>query len=180
MDEMDEVGQELDRALRVTLTGAGQLAERIARRNEEQARELQRAAGEQARALREQLEGERQAGRLMWRPAVDVRWWDAATERDASRAWQYAAGWAAEDPQAYPAEVDDVADIGTLTTLTVRLHTGQHPEPELRVRTTAAVSFQPGDPCRARMPPADITAWPASAGTGQSRAPQDVAARPLW
>lgn len=100
MDEMDEVGQELDRALRVTLTGAGQLAERIARRNEEQTRELHRAASEQGRALREQLEGERQAGRLMWRPAVDARWWDVATVRDASRAWQYAAGWAADDPQA--------------------------------------------------------------------------------
>ena len=84
---------------------------------------------------------------------------------------------AAEDPQAYPAEVDDVADIGTLTTLTVRLRTGQDPEPELRVRTTATVSFEPGDPCRVRMPPADITAWPALAGTDQSHAAQDVAAR---
>lgn len=100
MDQMDEVGQELDRALRVTLTGAGQLAERIARRNEEQARELHRASSEQGRALREQLEGERQAGRLVWRPAVDARWWDVATKRDASHAWQYAAGWAADDPQA--------------------------------------------------------------------------------
>jgi len=84
----------------------------------------------------------------------------------------------AEDPHAYPAEVDDVADIGTLTTLTVRLRTGTDPEPELRVRTTAIVSFAPGDPCRVRLPAADITAWPAPADTGQSHAPQDAAARP--
>jgi len=83
----------------------------------------------------------------------------------------------AEDPHAYPAEVDDVADIGTLTTLTVRLRAGRNPAPELRVRTTAMVSFAPGDPCRVRLPAADITAWPAPAGTGQSHAPQDAAAR---
>ena len=46
---------------------------------------------------------------------------------------------AADGPEAYPAEVDDVADIGTLTTLTVRLRTGQVRGPELRVRTTATV-----------------------------------------
>jgi len=83
----------------------------------------------------------------------------------------------AEDPHAYPAEVDDVADIGTLTTLTVRLRAGRNPAPELRVRTTAMVSFAPGDPCRVRLPAADITAWPAPAGTDQSHAPQDAAAR---
>jgi molybdate transport system permease protein len=84
---------------------------------------------------------------------------------------------AAEDPQAYPAEVDDVADIGTLTTLTVRLRVGQDPAPELRVRTTATVPFGPGDPCRVRLPPADITAWAAPANAAQSRASQDFAAR---
>ena len=84
---------------------------------------------------------------------------------------------AAADPQAYPAEVDDVADIGTLTTLTVRLRTGQDPAPELRVRTTAAVPFAPGDACRVRLPPADITAWAAPADAAQSRASQDFAAR---
>ena len=84
---------------------------------------------------------------------------------------------AAEDPHSYPAEVDDVADIGTLTTLTVRLRTGQDPAPELRVRTTATVPFKPGDPCRVRLPPADITAWAAPADAAQSRASQDFTAR---
>lgn len=66
-------------------------------------------------------------------------------------------------PETYPAEVDDVADIGTLTIVTVRLRTGQEPEPELRVRTTATVTLAPGDPCAVRLPPAEITAWPAAA-----------------
>jgi ABC-type Fe3+/spermidine/putrescine transport system ATPase subunit/ABC-type sulfate transport system permease component len=64
--------------------------------------------------------------------------------------------------ETYPAVVDDVADIGTLTTLTVRLRTGQDPAPELRVRTTALVTLAPGDPCGVRLPPAEITAWPAA------------------
>jgi ABC-type Fe3+/spermidine/putrescine transport system ATPase subunit len=62
----------------------------------------------------------------------------------------------------YPAVVDDIADIGTLTILTVRLRTGQDEEPELRVRTTAAPSLEPGDHCSVRLNPADITAWPAT------------------
>jgi molybdate transport system permease protein len=69
---------------------------------------------------------------------------------------------AADGPGVYPAEVDDVADIGTLTTLTLRLRTGQDNAPELRVRTTATVTLAPGDPCAVRLPPADITAWPAA------------------
>jgi ABC-type sulfate/molybdate transport systems ATPase subunit/ABC-type sulfate transport system permease component len=64
--------------------------------------------------------------------------------------------------EAYPAVVEDVADIGTLTTLTVRLRTGQEQEPELRVRTTAVVTLDAGDPCVVRLLPADITAWPAT------------------
>jgi molybdate transport system permease protein len=69
---------------------------------------------------------------------------------------------AADGPEVYPVEVDDVADIGTLTTLTVRLRAGQDDAPELRVRTTAAVTLAPGDSCHVRMAPADITAWPAT------------------
>jgi ABC-type sulfate/molybdate transport systems ATPase subunit/ABC-type sulfate transport system permease component len=64
--------------------------------------------------------------------------------------------------ETYPAVVEDVADIGTLTTLTVRLGTGQGPAPELRVRTTAVVTLAPGDPCIVRLPSADITAWPTA------------------
>jgi ABC-type sulfate/molybdate transport systems ATPase subunit/ABC-type sulfate transport system permease component len=63
---------------------------------------------------------------------------------------------------AYPAMVEDVADIGTLTTITVRLRTGQEPAPELRVRTTVPVTLERGDPCHVRLAPADIIAWPTS------------------
>jgi molybdate transport system permease protein len=68
-------------------------------------------------------------------------------------------GDTADDTELYPSVVDDVADIGTLTTLTVRLPGDQ----DLRVRTTAQVTVAPGDACLVRLPAADITAWPAPA-----------------
>jgi molybdate transport system permease protein len=70
-------------------------------------------------------------------------------------------GWpTAEGTGHYPCVVEDVADIGTLTTLTVRLPGDQ----ELRVRTTAQVAVAPGDACLVRLPTADITAWPVEPG----------------
>ena len=63
--------------------------------------------------------------------------------------------------------MEDVADIGTLTTLTVRLDAGRDQAPELRVRTTAVVTLAPGDPCRVRLRPADITASQAAAPAGE-------------
>ncbi len=72
----------------------------------------------------------------------------------------------------YPAVVDDIADIGTLTTLTVRLGSGGAEAPELRVRTTAVLDLAPGDRCAVRLDPGDITAWPAApAAPGRVPAP---------
>ncbi len=58
----------------------------------------------------------------------------------------------------YDSVVEDVADIGTMTTLTVRLLGG----PELRIRTTDPGSLVPGDSCLIRLDPAAITLWPAA------------------
>jgi molybdate transport system ATP-binding protein/molybdate transport system permease protein len=65
------------------------------------------------------------------------------------------------DRDGYPCTVEDVADIGTMTTLTVRL-SGTPGPLELRVRTTVPVTLEPGDPCLVRLPAADITLWPAA------------------
>jgi hypothetical protein len=51
--------------------------------------------------------------------------------------------------------VADVADIGSITTLTVRLAGG----PELRVRATDAGGLMPGDPCDVTLDPGAITLW---------------------
>jgi molybdate transport system permease protein len=71
------------------------------------------------------------------------------------------------DRDGYPCTVEDVADIGTMTTLTVRLASGPG-APELRIRTTAQVTLEPGDPCLVRLDPDDITLWAAApARSGQ-------------
>jgi molybdate transport system ATP-binding protein/molybdate transport system permease protein len=70
---------------------------------------------------------------------------------------------------AYPAIVDDIADIGTITTLTLRLPGG----PELRVRTTDPGELSTGDGCRVDLDPADITLWPSGPlNHAQARSPR--------
>jgi molybdate transport system permease protein len=88
----------------------------------------------------------------------------------------------ADATETYPADVEDVADIGTLTMLTVRLRTGRDQAPELRVRTTAAVTVVPGDSCLVRLPAADITAWPAAPAPPEDahRGPRHSVAPLTW
>jgi hypothetical protein len=59
--------------------------------------------------------------------------------------------------KSYPAVVADIADIGSITTLTVRLAGG----PELRVRATDPGDLSPGDPCDIALDPESITLWQA-------------------
>jgi molybdate transport system permease protein len=56
----------------------------------------------------------------------------------------------------YEAVITDIADIGTLVTLTVQLTGG----PELRIRTVGADGLDVGDRCRVDLEPASITLWP--------------------
>jgi len=57
----------------------------------------------------------------------------------------------------YGAVVLDVADIGTYTSITVRLDGG----PELRIRTADAAGLERGDSCRLDLDPEFIALWPA-------------------
>ncbi|MHB8275445.1 MAG: ABC transporter ATP-binding protein/permease, partial [Dermatophilaceae bacterium] len=60
------------------------------------------------------------------------------------------------DDGAYRATVTDIADIGTLTTLTLQLADG----PELRARTTDTLCLDAADTCRVDLNPDNITVWP--------------------
>ncbi|MHB1474103.1 MAG: TOBE domain-containing protein, partial [Dermatophilaceae bacterium] len=60
------------------------------------------------------------------------------------------------DDGAYRATVTDIADIGTLTTLTLQLADG----PELRARTTDTLCLDATDTCRVDLNPDNITVWP--------------------
>ncbi len=64
-----------------------------------------------------------------------------------------------DDHDGYRAVVTDIADIGTVTLVTVLVDGG----PELRIRTTGAAGLRTGDSCRLGMERAAITLWPARA-----------------
>jgi molybdate transport system permease protein len=62
----------------------------------------------------------------------------------------------------YEAVITDIADIGTLVTLTVQLTDG----PELRIRTAGADGLDLGDRCRIDLKPESITLWLTSPPAG--------------
>lgn len=97
---MDELGNEMDRALRVALTAAGQAAERRARKTEARLREAKQASEAAAREMHAQLQGEMSAARMIYRPTGDARWWASAETEDVAHAWGVATSWEAYDPQA--------------------------------------------------------------------------------
>ncbi|MGH3472777.1 MAG: ATP-binding cassette domain-containing protein [Nocardioidaceae bacterium] len=67
----------------------------------------------------------------------------------------------------YRATVTDIADIGTLTSLAVKIVDG----PELRVRTTESLTLTPGDTCTVDLPSTAITVWPDTADAAPPEAP---------
>jgi hypothetical protein len=98
--EPDGINDALSGALRVSLTVAGLVAERIARTREQAARDA-RAAGEQeARELRARLDAERAAARAALAPVAREEWWQQAEPDDIARAWETAQAWRELDPDA--------------------------------------------------------------------------------
>jgi hypothetical protein len=104
MSEMDDLGREFDQVLRVALTGAAQAAELTARRRAQQERAAAAATREEALRLQQQLAAERQAARAVYLAPGQATWWENATAQDVATAWQTAAAWAGQDPQAAAAQ----------------------------------------------------------------------------
>ncbi len=104
MSEMDDLGREFDQVLRVVLTGAAQAAELTARRRAQQERAAAAATREEALRLQQQLTAERQATRAVYLAPGQAAWWENATAQDVATAWQTAAAWAGQDPQAAAAQ----------------------------------------------------------------------------
>jgi len=100
MAEGDEIGEELDRVLRVTLTAAGQVGEAAARRNADRQREAASASQEQAAAMQREMAAQRDGARVVSRQAADSRFWDSASARDVGQVWEAARSWSEQDPQA--------------------------------------------------------------------------------
>ncbi|MBB2925543.1 hypothetical protein [Cellulomonas cellasea] len=94
---MDEA---LDGALRMGLTVAGQVGERIARWLEQQAREAQARSEQAARELAERMGAERAAARAELVVVGRDEWWARAKPEEVARVWEVANTWSRFDPDA--------------------------------------------------------------------------------
>ena len=104
MSDEFEVGHELDRALRATVTGLAQIMERTAR----QSAERTRAAAAEAR---QEWLGHRDVARQRYVPWLRPGAVEESDAQGASRVWAVAAGWSSMDPMAKAAEEDLAARI---------------------------------------------------------------------
>ena len=103
-EETDGIQEALEGQLRVLLTAAGQLGERVARAREEALRRSQAASEQEGRELTSRLAAERAAARAQLTPVYRAEWWDRAGAEDIARAYITARAWNDEDPEAHRAE----------------------------------------------------------------------------
>ena len=97
--EPDGINEALAGTLRVSLTVAGQLAERSARAREQAARDARAHSEQHARELQARLDAERAAARAALAPVAREEWWQRAEPDDIARAWETAQAWRELDPR---------------------------------------------------------------------------------
>jgi hypothetical protein len=103
-DETDGIEEAFDGQVRVLVTAAGQVGERLARAREDALRRGQAVSEREARELRSRIEAERAAARAELGNVYRAQWWDRATPEQIASTYQVARAWAREDPEALRAE----------------------------------------------------------------------------
>ncbi|WP_341359619.1 hypothetical protein V5H98_18190 [Georgenia sp. M64] len=103
-EETDGIEEAFEGQVRILVTAAGQVAERLARAREQALRRAQAHSEQQAREMQSRLEAERRAARVELASVYRPDWWDRATPEQVGHAWQVARAWAHEDPEAVRAE----------------------------------------------------------------------------
>lgn len=103
-EESDGIDEAFEGQLRVLVTAAGQVGERIARMREEALRRAQARSEQQARELQSRFEAERRAARVELGNVYRSDWWDRASAEQVAQTYQVARAWAREDPDAVRAE----------------------------------------------------------------------------
>ncbi len=103
-EESDGIEEAFEGQLRVLVTAAGQIAERIARAREDAMRRAQAASEQEARELASRLAAERRTARTELGNVHRAEWWDRATPEQIGHTYQVARVWAQEDPEAARAE----------------------------------------------------------------------------
>lgn len=103
-EESDGIEEAFEGQLRVLVTAAGQVGERIARMREEAMRRAQARSEQQARELQSRFEAERRAARVELGNVYRSDWWDRASAEQVAQTYQVARAWARDDPDAARAE----------------------------------------------------------------------------
>ena len=98
MSEPDGVDELVAGGLRVAVTAAGLVAQRVAETRAEQARRAHAASAAEARRLEAQYDAERAAARAQLSLVERDSWWKAAKVDDVADAWQTAQSWRGVDP----------------------------------------------------------------------------------
>lgn len=107
-EESDGMREAFDDALRVALTVATQLGEKIARLREQFARQREARSVQTNRELESRFEAERGAMRASLVPLRQESWWDRATVTDIANARETAAAWGDYDDVAR--ETNDIIE----------------------------------------------------------------------
>lgn len=99
-EETDGIEEAFEGQLRVLVTAAGQVGERLARAREEALRNAQARSEQEYRELQSRIEAERRAARVEMANVHRSDWWDRATPEQIGRTYQLARAWSQEDPEA--------------------------------------------------------------------------------
>jgi colicin import membrane protein len=99
-EDSDGVGEAIDDSLRIALTVASQIGERLARVREQLAREREATSAQQARELENRFEAERFTARAHLAPVRDASWWATADAQDIGDMHRTATEWRGHDTAA--------------------------------------------------------------------------------
>ncbi|MDJ0321975.1 hypothetical protein [Pseudarthrobacter sp. PS3-L1] len=100
MSETDGMDEFLDGGMRQTLMMASRIAETIARRRQESARQQEHQDAQAAHEAQAQLAAQRTAAQAALAPVEKDQWWDKAGPHDIATAHTIAESWKENDPMA--------------------------------------------------------------------------------
>lgn len=104
MSESDGIDEAIEGQLRLLLTTAGQIGERLARLREENARRAEAASLQETRELRTRIEAEKRLALTDLGNVHRADWWDRAEPQQVANAYESARAWSGEAPEAAQAE----------------------------------------------------------------------------
>ena len=89
----DGIAEEVERQLQLALAAAAVAARRAIATRQHAIEQAQRDSAERARALKAQIDAERQLAAAHLQPMFDPGWWETATPRNIADMWQETSSW---------------------------------------------------------------------------------------